>query len=149
MLLTSGSHYLFFASGNGINHPKQIHKFSVNKKKIVAKFEDAVFEKGIHSMAISPDSNSLYVGTINELVQFSLKDAKIIQSRKINERTDMNGATIYAMKVTRNNQYLVTATAYVGKPKKGTKKDLSGQENGPVAGPLCVWSTKDLTLVKA
>ena len=147
MLLTRDSHYLFFASGD-LDNPKRISKFSVNKKEIVATFEDPAFEEGITSMALSPDSNSLYVGTCNELHQFSMKGRKVIQSRNINQRPDMNYALILTMKVTRNNLYLVTGISYFGKPKKGTKEDLSGQKQVWLGGPVCVWSTKDLTLVK-
>jgi WD40 repeat protein len=147
MLLTRDSHYLFFASGDG-DYPDKVSKFSVNKKEVVAKFKGPAFEEGITSMALSPDSNSLYVATLDELNQFSLKDGKVIQSRDINERPDMKGASIHAMGVTRNNQYLFTSTMYVGMPEKGTKEDLSGQELVRSGGPVCVWSTKDLTLVK-
>jgi hypothetical protein len=99
-------------------------------------------------MALSPDSNSLYVAIQNQLRQVSFKDGKVIQSRNINERPDMKCAYIHAMRVTRNNQYLVTGTTYFSMPEKGTKEDLQGQEFVPVGGPLCVWSTKDLTLVR-
>jgi WD40 repeat protein len=144
MLMTRCSNYLFFGSGDP-NNPKQINKFSVNKKEIVARFEDPAFERGVASMALSPDSNSLYFGTRDKLVQFSLKDGKVIQSRNINDRRDMRAATIYAMCVTRNNQYLVTGIAYDSTPEKG---DVSRQKKVIVGGRVCVWSTKDLTLVK-
>jgi WD40 repeat protein len=85
LLLTRDSHYLFFASGSN-SFLNQISKFSVNKKEIVATFEGPAFEGGILSMALSPDSNSLYIGTQDKLNQFSLKDGKVIQSRNINER---------------------------------------------------------------
>jgi hypothetical protein len=147
ILLTSSGHYLFFGSGDP-NYPKQINKFSVNKKEVVAKFKDQVFEKGIQSMALSPDSNSLYVATRDKLHQFSLKDAKVIQSRNVHDRLDMKSAVISAMRVTQNNQYLVTDTMYFDTPTKGSKEELSGKELVPVGGPVCVWSTKDLTLVK-
>ena len=147
MLLTRDSHYLFFASGDPSN-PRQIKKFSVNKKEIVAEFEGPVFKKGIQIMALSPDSNSLYVGTPNKLLQFSLKDGKVIQSRTINERPDMQGALIHAMSVTKNNQYLVTGTTYFRTPEKGTEEDMSAKELVYLGGPVCLWSTKDLTLVK-
>jgi hypothetical protein len=88
MLLTRDSHYLFFVSGDG-NQSKQISKFSVNKKEVVAKSENPIFKKGIGSMALSPDSNSLYVATDNVLLQFSLKDGTIMQSRNFNERPNM------------------------------------------------------------
>ena len=93
-------------------------------------------------MALSPDANSLYIATQNVLHQFSLKDGKVIQSRNIREDTDMNWAIVYAMRVTKNNQYLVTGTTYIGSP------DKDKQEEVPIGGPVCVWSTKDLTLVK-
>ena len=141
MLLTRNSHYLFFVSKIN-NSPKQINKFSLNKKEVVAKFEDPAFAGGIHSMALSPDANSLYIATQNVLHQFSLKDGKVIQSRNIREDTDMNWAIVYAMRVTKNNQYLVTGTTYIGSP------DKDKQEEVPIGGPVCVWSTKDLTLVK-
>jgi hypothetical protein len=64
MLLTRDSHYLFFASGDP-DYPKQISKFSVNKKEVVAKFQDPDFGPEIRSMALSPDSNSLYIATEN------------------------------------------------------------------------------------
>jgi hypothetical protein len=147
MLLTRDSHYLFFASGD-FNNPKQISKFSVYKKEVVAKFEDPAFKGNIYSMALSPDSTSIYANTDNKLLQFSSKDGKVIESRNINERPDMNVAKIIAMRVTRSNHYLVTTTTYNGRPEKGTKEDLLGIEEVPVGGPLCFWSTKDLTLVK-
>jgi hypothetical protein len=147
MLLTRDSHYLFFASGDH-PQPRHFNKFSVNKKEVLATFEIPDFINGIGSMALSPDSNSLYVEAANKLLQFSLKDGKVIQSRNINELPDMKWAQIFAMRVTRNNQHLVTATTYLETPEKGTKKDLSGREMVPVGGQLCVWSTKDLTLVK-
>ena len=147
MLLTRDSHYLFFASGDGKNL-KHISKFSIYKKELVAKFEDPAFESGVYNMALSPDSNSLYVASLNKLHQFSLKDGKFILSRDINERPDIKWATIYAMKVTRNNLYLVTGITYFVTPEKGAQEDLSGQNLVPVGGPVCVWSTKDLTLIK-
>ncbi len=147
MLLTRDSHYLFFLSGDP-DCPKQISMFSVNKKEVVASFESPAFEIGIDIMALSPDSNSLYLGKINELLQYSLKDGNVLQSRNINQRPDMECTFISAMMITRNNQYLVTGTSFTGTPEKGTKEYLSGQESVYVAGPMCVWSTKDLTLVK-
>jgi ligand-binding sensor domain-containing protein len=148
MLLTRDSHYLFFGSQD-LQNPNQIRKFSVNKKEVVATFKSQAFEVGIDSIAISPDSNSIYVGTKDKLVQYSLKDGKVVQSRNINQRLDMKCACISAMMVTRNNQYLVTGTTYVRPPEKGTMEYLSGQELVNIGGPLCVWSTKDLTLVKS
>jgi hypothetical protein len=62
MLLTRDSHYLFFASGD-LKNRSHFRKFSVNKKEVVETFKSPAFERGIHSMALSPDSNSLYVGT--------------------------------------------------------------------------------------
>ncbi len=147
MLLTRDSHYLFFGFGSHYL-PEQINKFSVNKKEVVAKYDDSSFEEGVQSMALSPDSNSLYIATKDKLLQFSLKDGKVIQSRNINERPNMRFATIDAMRVTRNNQYLVTGISYHCTPEKGTKEYLSGKKVVHVYGPLCVWSTKDLTLVK-
>ena len=99
-------------------------------------------------MALSPDSSSLYVATLNKLHQLCLKDGRVLRSRDINERPDIQCAYIFAMRVTRNNQYLVTATAYYGTLEEGPTEDLSGQELVPVGGPMCVWSTKDLTLVR-
>jgi hypothetical protein len=147
MLLTRDSHYLFFGSGC-ILHPDQISKFSVNKKEVVAKFGDPAFENGISCMALSPDSNSLYVGTHNKLLQLSLKDGKVINSTNINESPGMEGATIQSMRVTRNNQYLVTGTTCSGTPEKGSGEELSGRFSVSVGGPVFVWSTKDLILVK-
>ena len=149
MLLTRDSQFLFFGSGLAEDNqfPNQINKFSVNKKEVVAVSENPLFEKGIGSMALSPDSNSIYVATDNLLWQFSLKDGLVMQSRNVNERPDMKGATIYAMRVSKNNLYLVTGTIYIDSPEKGTERDLS-VESVPVGGPVCVWSTKDLTLVK-
>ncbi len=147
MLLTRDSHYLFFASGDG-DYPDKVSKFSVNKKEVVAKFKGPAFEEGITSMALSPDSNSLYVATLDELNQFSLKDGKVIHSRNLHDHLDMKGAVISAMRVTQNNQYLVTGTIYFDTPAKGTKEELSGKEVVHFGGPVCVWSTKDLTLVK-
>jgi hypothetical protein len=119
MLLTRDSHYLFHASGVR-NYGNKISKFSVNKKEVVTTFDDPVFEIGIIAMALSPDSNSLYVGTLNKLLQYSLKDRKVIQSRHINERPDIGVAYIFAMRVTKNNQYLVTGTTYQGTLQKPT-----------------------------
>jgi WD40 repeat protein len=147
MALTRDSHYLYFGTGYG-GVPNQINKFSVNKKEVVAKFEGPFFSKGIESMTLSPDSNSLYIATGDELLQFSLKDPKVIQKRNIKERPNMNDALIYSMTVTKNNQFLVTATIYMGTPEKGTKEDLSGEKWAQFCGPVCLWSTKDLTLVK-
>ena len=123
-----------------------VNKFSVNKKKVVAKFDPA-FDKGFLSMTLSPDSKSLFAGLQDELIQFSSKDGNVIQSRNINERPDMGTANIYAMRVTRNNQYLVTATVYSGKLVEGPVEDLR-RKTVSVGGPVCIWSTKDLTLVK-
>jgi hypothetical protein len=114
----------------------------------VAKFEDPVFEGRILSMTLSPDSNSLYIGTQNKLLQFSLKGGKVIQSRDIKDRLDMKFACISEMSVTRNNQYLITGTMYFDTPTKYTKEELSEKELLPAGGPVCVWSTKDLTLVR-
>jgi ABC-type uncharacterized transport system permease subunit len=111
MLLTPGGHYLFFASGDQ-GFPNQINKFSVKNKEIVEKFKDQVFKTEIDSMALSPDSGSLYVATKDKLLQFSLKDGKVIQSKNINEGSGMSSAGISAMRVTRSNQYLITATWY-------------------------------------
>ena len=144
MLLTRGSHYLFFGSGDP-NNPKQINKFSVNKKEVVEKFQCPVFERGVASMALSPDSKSLYFGTRDKLLQFCLKTGKVIQSRNLNNRREMRAATIYAMRVTSNNQYLVTGTAFDGSPEK---PDHQPRKVLIVGGRVCVWSTKDLTLVK-
>jgi hypothetical protein len=146
MLLTRDSHYLLFASEDDL-HEKQINKFSVNKKEAVAKFIHLAIETGMDCMELSPGSNSLYVGTVDTLLQVSLKDGKVMQSRNTNERPDMIGATIYGMRVTKNNQYLVTGTVYVGTPEIGSKEDLAGKLV-IIGGPVCVWSTKDVTLVK-
>ena len=147
MLLNRDSHYLFFASGDPLC-PNQISKLSVNKKEVVAKFEGPFFEGGIGTMALSPDSNSLYVGSRDRLHQFSLRDGKVIQSRNINDLPDIRFAIISAMRVTKNNEYLITGIAYFGTPEKGSKEDLSGKTDAFVGGRACVWSTKDLTLVK-
>jgi photosystem II stability/assembly factor-like uncharacterized protein len=146
LLLTRDSHYLLFASKDHL-HEKQINKFLVNKKEVVARFKHPAIETGMDSMEFSPDSNILYVGTVGTLLQVSLKDGKVMQSRNTNERPDMIGATIYGMRVTKNNQYLVTGTVYVGTPEKGSKEDLAGKLV-IVGGPVCVWSTKDVILIK-
>lgn len=114
----------------------------------MAEFEDPAFRNFISSMALSPDSNSLYVATVNELLQFSLKDAKVIKSRNILERQDMKGAAIFVMRVTRNNQCLLTDSRQYGTQEKGTGEDLLGQEFVTVNGQVCVWSTKDLAFVR-
>jgi hypothetical protein len=123
MLLTQSSHFLFFGYGND-NIPNKIREFSVKNKVIMAKFDHRAFKGGISRMALSPDSNKLYVATKNELRQVSIKDGKVIQLRNFNERPDMKCAYIHAMRVTRNNQYLVTGTTYFSMPEKGTKEDL-------------------------
>jgi hypothetical protein len=146
MLLTGDGEYLFFGSGHP-NNPTQINKFSVNKEEVVAKFQHPFFKKGITGMALSPDSNSLYIGTYNKLHQFCLKDGKVIQSRNTYQHPGMMAARIAAMIVTSDSQYLVTGTIYSALPEKGSEEDLLG-ELVPVGGPICVWSTKDLTLVK-
>jgi hypothetical protein len=151
MLLTRDSHCLFFTNGGFGITQNGIRKFSVNKIEVVAEFEDPALENGISFMALSPDSNSLYVGTHNKLLQLSLKDGNLMQSRNINERPDMYSATLQSMYVTRNNQYLVTSTTYSERLEKGTEEDWSEDSSErPVnlCGPVCVWSTKDLTLVK-
>jgi hypothetical protein len=71
-----------------------------------------------------------------------------MQSRNINQRADMECAIIQTMMITRKNQYVVTGTSYLSDLEKETKHGVLGQESAYVAGPLCVWSTKDLTLVK-
>jgi hypothetical protein len=152
MLLTPSSHYLFFGSGD-YYPPKQINKFSLNKKEITEEFQDPVFKTGISSMTLSPDSKSLYVATRNKLNQFSLKDGKVIQSRDIYWLREMSCADIFAMRVTRNNQYLITATWYsdnqMSDPQRKGSKELFLEEGlGAFVDPLCLWSTKDLTLVK-
>jgi hypothetical protein len=104
-------------------------------------------------MTLSPDSKSLYVATRNKLNQFSLKDGKVIQSRDIYWLREMSCADIFAMRVTRNNQYLITATWYsdnqMSDPRRKGSKELFLEEGlGAFVDPLCLWSTKDLTLVK-
>lgn len=98
-------------------------------------------------MTLSPDSNSLCLATLNELVKLSLKDGKVMQLRNINV-LNTTGANIRAMRVTRDNQYLITATMYMVRPKNCMGEDLKGEGLDLLGGPVCVWSTKDLTLVK-
>ena len=138
MQLTSDGQYLFFGSGV-IGDPKHITKFSVDKNEVVEKLEDPALEEEMHSIALSLDSSSLYVGTRDKLLQLSLVDGKVIQSRNIKERPEMQGAVISAMRVTRDNQYLVTCTMYVGNPEKGTEEYLSGKKYVYSGGPVCVW----------
>ncbi len=60
----------------------------------------------------------------------------------------MTTSIIYAMRVTRNNQYLVTGTTWLENTEEQAKEVLSGKNVVRLGGPVCVWSTKDLTLVK-